>query len=184
MSDSHKKFLTIGLWVAVAVIVIRYLIVAPQSLYDYFGAAGEAVAITTVIMTLYNTVLWRFNPFEKAPRLMGKYEGIIEYNYMGEDKNKETEVTIRQTALSIRIGISTDQITSNSITSDLVEENGEYALYYTYITNPKSKYSDDNPVQYGTCRVIQLSKTRLQGTYWTSRKTIGDIELDLKENQS
>lgn len=58
-----------------------------------------------------------------------------------------------------------------------MEENEQYVLYYTYITNPKSKYSKENPIQYGTCRLLINSTDKLTGTYWTSRKTIGDMEL-------
>ena len=53
----------------------------------------------------------------------------------------------------------------------------EYILYYTYITNPKNKYSKLNPIQYGTCRLATSNPNNLVGVYWTSRQTIGDIEL-------
>ncbi|HHY08835.1 MAG TPA: hypothetical protein GX530_10075 [Corynebacteriales bacterium] len=66
---------------------------------------------------------------------------------------------------------------STSIVSTIVCENGHYILYYTYITNPKSKYSERNPIQYGTCRLELDNTMELRGTYWTSRRTIGDIYL-------
>ena len=55
--------------------------------------------------------------------------------------------------------------------------NNEFFLYYTYITNPKSKYGSENPIQFGTCRLSINVKNKLTGTYWTNRRTIGDIEL-------
>ena len=61
-----------------------------------------------------------------------------------------------------------------------MNENGEYVLYYTYITNPKSRYSTDNPVQYGTCRMTIQSDGLLTGNYWTTRKTKGDITFKKK----
>lgn len=76
--------------------------------------------------------------------------------------------------------ITTNEITSNTIVANLVEENEEYILYYTYITNPKSKYSKENPIQHGTCRLMLSNKDYLTGSYWTSRQTIGDIELKRK----
>ena len=109
---------------------------------------------------------------------MGKYEGIIEYNYSGKLEKKKTFVIIKQTLFSTKVEITTNEITSNTIVSNLVNENDEYVLYYTYITNPKSKYSLENPMQYGTCRLLTNVPNKLIGTYWTSRKTIGDIELD------
>ena len=80
-----------------------------------------------------------------------KRQGIIEYNFNGVASKKDTLVKVKQTLLSIKIQITTNEITSNTIVGNLVEENEEYVLYYTYITNPKSKYSKENPIQYGTC---------------------------------
>lgn len=115
---------------------------------------------------------------KKFLKLWGKYEGIIEYNYSGKLEKKRTFVIIKQTLFSTKAQITTNEITSNTIVSNLVEENDEYVLYYTYITNSKSKYSLENPMQYGTCRLLPNVPNKLIGTYWTSRKTIGDIELD------
>lgn len=177
MDNKTTKFITKGLWVALVLFVIRYLMCNFNSLYDFIGAAGEVISITVIIMGLYNGVLWRYNPLEKTPKLMGKYNGVIEYNFSGTLEQKDTSVTIKQTLLSIKVRITTNEITSNTIFGNLVEENDEYILYYTYITNPKSKYSKENPIQYGTCRLSTSVKDNLIGTYWTSRKTIGDIEL-------
>jgi hypothetical protein len=177
MEGRIVKFISKGFWVAIALFVLRCLISKPISAYDYFGAAGEAVAIAAILMGAYNAFLWKYNPLEKAPRLMGGYAGQIEYNYTGELETKDVSVVIKQTALTVNVKITTDQITSNTVTSNLVEENDEYVLYYTYITNPKSKHSKENPMQHGTCRLTECEKETLRGTYWTSRQTIGDIEL-------
>ncbi|BEU86955.1 hypothetical protein TAMA11512_04190 [Selenomonas sp. TAMA-11512] len=177
MDSKITKLLSKSLWIALALFAIRYLIWNFNSLYDFIGAAGEVISITIIIMSLYSGFLWRYNPFEKTPKLMGLYEGIIEYNYNGAVAKKDTFVRIRQTLLSIKIQITTNEITSNTIVANLVEENEEYVLYYTYITNPKSKYSKGNPIQHGTCRLILSAKDYLSGKYWTSRQTIGDIEL-------
>ena len=128
-------------------------------------------------MGLYSTILWKYNPLERIPKIMGNYIGTIEYNYNGEPSKKEVAVSISQTLLSIKIQVTTNEITSNTIIGNLVEENNEFFLYYTYITNPKSKYSSDNPIQYGTCRLSTNTKNKLMGVYWTNRRTIGDIEL-------
>ena len=172
------KFLSKSLWVALVLFVFRYLLWRFNSLYDFIGAAGEVVSITIVIMGLYSSLIWRYNPFEKTPKLMGTYKGVIEYNFNDITSKKDTYVKIKQSLLSIKIQITTNEITSNTIAGNLVEENNEYVLYYTYITNPKSKYSKMNPIQYGTCRLLTSDKNRLIGIYWTSRQTIGDIELE------
>ncbi len=177
MDNKIKKLLSTSLWIALILFAFRYLIWKFNSLYDFIGAAGEVIFITIIIMGIYSSFLWRYNPFEKTPKLMGLYEGDIEYNFDSKLAKKDTSVRIRQSLFSIKIQISTDEIISNTIVGNLIEENGEYVLYYTYITNPKSKYSKVNPIQYGTCRCVLSDKDVLIGTYWTSRQTVGDIEL-------
>lgn len=76
---------------------------------------------------------------------MGEYSGFIEYSYNGTFDKKEATIKISQSLLSTNVKIATDEITSNTIASSIVFENSEYVLYYNYITNPKSKYSKDNP---------------------------------------
>ncbi len=177
MSNTWRKFLEKGFWVAIVTFIIAYLLTKPESLYDYFGCVGEAIGIALILMGVYEQWLWLYNPFEKIPKIKGEYSGYIEYSYNGTFDKKEATIDIKQSLLSTRVKIITDEITSNTITSNIVHENGEYVLYYTYITNPKSKYSNDNPIQYGTCRITSNIKSGLQGTYWTTRKTIGDIYL-------
>jgi len=177
MAENTRSFIKKGLWIVLILFAIRCLITKPISLYNCYGFAGEAISITLILMGLYERWLWQYSPLEKIPKIKGKYSGYIEYSYNGSFDKKEAMIKINQSLLSTKVKIFTNEITSNTITSDIVYENGEYVLYYTYITNPKSKYSRENPIQYGTCRVISKSESELQGSYWTTRQTIGDIYL-------
>lgn len=177
MGQNLQKFIIKSFWVLVAIFIIRCLISKPTSPYDCFGFAGEAISVTMIIMGIYERWLWQFNPLERTPNIKGKYSGSIEYNYNGNSDKKETTILIKQTLFSTNVRITTNEITSSTIISNIILENNEYVLYYTYITNPKNKYSRENPVQYGTSRVIIKNKTELEGIYWTTRQTIGDIYL-------
>ena len=185
MDSRINNIITRSAWIAFFVFVIRYFLGYVEVLsflkceiwYDYFGAASEAIAITAILFIIYDKWLWQFNPLDPTPKIKGDYTGKIIYNFNGQNKRKNLKVHISQTSLKVSVKITTNEITSNTITSDLIEENDEYVLYYTYITNPSSQYSEQNPIQHGTCRLIQPEKNKLKGQYWTSRKTIGDIEL-------
>ncbi len=177
MDEQIANFLKKCLYVGIFIFAIRWILFSVDSVYDFIGAVGEVISITILVMGTYCSVLWKYNPLEKTPKIMGLYKGTIEYNCNGEFEKKETNVIIKQTLLSTKVQIVTNEITSNTITGTLMEENEQYVLYYTYITNPKSKYSKENPIQYGTCRLLINSTDKLTGTYWTSRKTIGDMEL-------
>lgn len=177
MKDSVKKLITIGLWTAIVLFILRYLITKPTELYDIFGCVGEAIGISVILVGFYERFLWKHNPFEKTPRIAGVYAGVLEYEYHGASGKKDASIKIQQTLLTVNLRITTDEITSNTVVSSLIKENEESILYYTYVTNPKSKYSKDNPIKYGTCRLIIDNKNELHGIYWTSGKTNGDITL-------
>ncbi len=185
MDSKTNKLVNRSAWTAIFLFLVRYFLgfinvldfLKCENWYDYLGAAGEAVSVATVLLIIYDKWFWKYNPLDSTPRLMGSYTGIIAYNYNGQNQTKITKVIIDQTSLKIRVKITTDEITSNTITSNLIKENDEYVLYYTYITNPNSQHSAQNPMQHGTCRLVQTDKDKLEGQYWTSRQTIGDIKL-------
>ena len=76
-----------------------------------------------------------------------EYDGIIKYEFNGSRGTKNVDIEISQTLTTINISIKSNEITSNSITSELIEENNQFVLYYTYITHPKNEFSDINPIQ-------------------------------------
>ena len=139
MNDSTLKFITKGFWVVIILFVVRCLISTPVSVYDYFGFAGEAIGVAVILMGLYERILWQYNPFEKIPKFKGEYSGYIEYSYNGVPDKKEAAIIINQSLLSTSVKIITNEITSNTIASNIVFENGEYVLYYTYINESKKQ---------------------------------------------
>jgi hypothetical protein len=180
MNEQLKSFLSKSLCIIIILFIIRCFISKSYSLYGLLSNASEAITAALIIMAVYEKFLWRYNPLEKIPRLNKKYDGKIIYDYNGSHNEKEISIFINQTLLSTNIIIKTNEITSNTISSNLLFENGKYVLYYNYITNPKSQYSTQNPIQYGTCRLIVDEEIGMRGRYWTTQKTIGDIVLSGK----
>jgi len=180
MKENIRSFITKGFWIVGVLLLVQYIISRPTSINACFGFVGRTVSITLIIMGIYEHWLWKYNPVEKIPDINGEYLGNIEYTYDAIAGKKKVSIIIKQSLLSTCVKIITNEITSSSITSSIVFENEEYVLYYNYLTNPKSKFINGNPIQYGTCRIILNNKTELNGTYWTTQKTIGDIYLKRK----
>ncbi len=137
-----------------------------------------SVTITSIVSVIYIKYLWKYDPFHNIPKLKKEYKGYIKYNHEKGEGTKEVTVVIKQTALKTFVEIRTDEITSNSITSDIVIENDATILYYTYITSPKSMYEENNPIKRGTCRIEIENNNLTAGKYWTSVRTVGDIIID------
>lgn len=86
-------------------------------------------------------------------------------------------VQIKQSWFGIDIQMATYINSSVTITAAIVHEYGQDVLYYTYMTNPSSATQKENPIQYGTCRMIlDEDNARISGKYWTSSNTVGDID--------
>ncbi|HED5951583.1 TPA: hypothetical protein R5T40_002702, partial [Staphylococcus aureus] len=136
------------------------------------------VTISTFITIGYERFMWKwklFRIFNKQADISGDYEATLRYFY-GEGGIKKVDVEIKQTFLTVNIELKSDEITSNSITADIINENGKNILYYTYITNPKAEYEENNSINLGTTRLI-VEETELVGKYWTGVKTTGDLTL-------
>lgn len=177
MEEQVKSLIKPALYIAAAVIFVACMIKPPQVLDDYFSYVGYAISVVTIIFTLYAKWLWRFNPLVKIPKLNSKYKGIIKYNFNNKDGQKNIKLEIKQTLFSIKVKAITDINRSRTITGSIALEGDEYYLYYVYITDPSSVELKGNSIQYGTCRLLLEDVNNLNGKYWTTSRTIGDIEL-------
>lgn len=160
-----------------------------------FDSIGNAVSISVALYTLYCTFLWRFNPFDKTPRIYGTYNTHQQSSY--QNMKYEPTVVIRQTLFSIFIIEKHKSGTCTSITSCLLDR-GEgiyWQLIYTYradpVPRPPSKTPNDP--HYGTCIVdihLHDQKTRrvreMTGVYFTNRHepTRGTMELTLESKKT
>lgn len=144
---------------------------------DLLDASSYAVSITTILLVFYEKWGWiLLSRFNNTPTIYGQYTGTVNYVYKNEPGTKEVKVTIKQTYLTTKVFLQTDEISSSTLTGDIVNENGEEILYYTYLTNPKMQFSEKNPINRGTARLV-INDQSLKGIYWTARQTGGDIDL-------
>lgn len=185
MNDRVKKMIKPIIIAAVVFYLLCWLILKPEKIGDYFSYVGYAITGVTILFVLYERILWRRIPWNRPPLLKKKYSGTISYIYKNQPGTKPIEISVKQTWLSVSIRTSTDINSSASITGTIVTEHEGEVLYYNYITNPSATVQAKNPIQYGTCRmVLEGDNTILRGKYWTSSKTVGDIEwkaLDKKQ---
>ena len=96
----------------------------------------------------------------------------------------ETEVSINQTFFHIQVKIKTGESKSNSIgaTFDIDKERGISQLIYSYMNTPKSGVRHRSEIHYGTTTLSfeGFNVVNLEGEYWTSRETTGEIHLKRK----
>lgn len=176
MSDNAKRLLVYSIWVGVVALAILALIFKPSNMQAWIEYAGYAVPVATGFALLYERWLWRWNPFEKTPRLAKCYDGTLHYNFNGIEESKPIEVRVKQSLLRIQVSTRTDMNSSNSISATITDEHGENILYYQYRTAPDLTTKRENPMQYGACRMrIDGNEQQLRGSYWTDRPSRGDM---------
>ncbi|MGL5980683.1 MAG: hypothetical protein ACRCZY_07405 [Phocaeicola sp.] len=156
--------------------------------FNNLNTVWEDIATTTTIVTLISTLFvswaWKWGIFQgwfvPFPCLSGKWSGLIKSTYNSDSNTIPVDVIIKHKFFSIQIQIKTNESSSNSTCGsfDIEEYRGLKQLIYTYQNNPKAAIRERSEIHYGTARLeINEDASVLEGEYWTSRKTTGDIRL-------
>ena len=137
------------------------------TIFDVLDAISYSISIATFLYFLYERILWRFDPFNKTPKIYGNYKTKIESTY-GNGIQYESDVTIKQTLSKITITEKMRDGVCVSIVSSLYKYNddGQWFLCYTYLTHPKN---NDDDMHYGTSVLHVKDKDTLEGFYYTNR---------------
>lgn len=142
------------------------------------------ITVVTLICTLFVSWAWKWKLFQgwlvPFPCLSGKWVGEIKSTYNSENNPIPVEVVIKHHFFNIQIKIKTDESSSISTCGsfDIDEDRGLKQLIYSYQNNPKATVRERSEIHYGTTWLeISDDANALEGEYWTSRKTTGDIML-------
>jgi len=168
---------------------IIFLITQDLNNINYSNAIkhiSTTISINIVLWTIFIKWAWKFKIFYpwlvQVPNLSGKWEGFLKSNWDGGKLDPiPTEVTITQSFLHIQIKIKTRESKSNSVGAsfDIDEERGIQQLFYSYVNTPKQSVRNRSEIHYGTTLLHfeGFEVDTLEGEYWTSRETTGEIEL-------
>jgi len=172
MDDRYKKYVEYICGIAIIAFIILNCLCKNIEFWD---ALTYATAITSVIVILYVTVLWKFNPLEKIPKLRKEYKGKLVSNY--DNIERDIQIFVKQNLFETKIIFNSGESSSKSITANFYDEYGTTMLSFGYINNPKAIYKDRSPMHYGMCILEIKDKDNLEGQYFTDRCTRGDILL-------
>lgn len=150
---------------------------------------STTISINIVIWLLFIKWGWKCKVFYPwlvpFPDLSGDWSGTIKSNW--KEKELEpipTEVSITQTFFNIQVRIKTGESRSYSIGAsfDIDKERGFQQLFYSYLNTPKPGVRERSEIHYGSTLLNfeGFNVTKMDGEYWTSRETTGEIELTKK----
>jgi hypothetical protein len=155
------------------------------------GALGSGVARYAGIGTLMSFVVlvlfvierwaWKWRGIRRllrVPDLRGTWRIDLESGYAGDGGGTKTSyLVINQTYSTVTVEVLTDLGRSCSETSSLGKRGPQLFLAYIYRAQPEVIARAGNEPHRGAAELLIESalELRLQGDYWTDRKTFGTI---------
>lgn len=151
--------------------------------------SGLAVLAVSLVLFAFDRFLWKLpfvNSLAKRPVLHGTWKGTFESDYVYPETGKregptEAYLAARQTYSSLHVRFITAKSTSESMACELkTKSDGRYEIYAVYENRPPLLDQQESPVHRGglILEVVGDPAHALRGSYWTDRKTQGDLKLD------
>lgn len=182
-----QVFTFLGIWFAVIIITGLF---SPVDLWTALKMIPTAVTVYAFVGFVFTKWIWRWKVFQgwliKIPDLQGTWRGELQSDWINPATGKgippvPVMLVIRQTFSALKCTLMTAESTSYSTTADInTATNGEdLYLTYNYTNKPKALIRDRSAIHDGAAmlRIIRQPGRCLEGEYWTSRKTRGDISL-------
>jgi len=184
MNIYQKTLCCFSLFVLVIVLCLEHQYSAMRLLKP----APMVLTIVSVAVFAFNRWLWKssilYPWFVSDPNLSGTFKGVLQSSWVdsttGTMKSPiDIFAIVRQTAFTIHIRLYTVQSESVSLASSFVKsDDGRQDLMFTYRNEPKQSKRPQSSIHYGGTKLkISHDHQHLAGTYWTDRKTVGDMEF-------
>ena len=183
MIFSIQNRLRILVYLGGAVLILAgFLTDGPEVAGITFGRLGIVSTVLVAILWVFNRWLWRLPPIVKllrtGPVLRGTWKGELVSTY--DKKHRPIYLAIRQTFTEIEVRMLTEESTSETSSSQLLRRpEGLAILEYAYSNIPRATVRDRSEVHFGAARLECTGQlpTRIAGTYWTDRRTTGEMTL-------
>jgi len=150
----------------------------------------DVITIYVFLVLIFTKWAWRFPIFKgwliPFPDLEGTWKGAIQSTWVDFSNGqkvpaKAVTLVIKQTFSSISCVMYTAESDSYSTTAQINEddESGVFRLSYNYTNRPRANVRDGSAIHDGAAilKIILEPDKKLEGEYWTSRKTTGDISV-------
>lgn len=178
------------IWMCILLVTRSYSTI---DLWTAIKHLPQAITVYAIICIIFTKWLWRWKPLQgwliKLPDLQGTWRGELKSDWINPETGKgidpiPTVLVIRQTFSSIKCTLMTKESSSYSTTADINTAPNSEDLYltYNYTNRPRAMVRDRSEIHDGASilKIINKPGRCLEGEYWTSRKTRGDMTLVFK----
>lgn len=186
----YSLYLIVGISVLTFFILAQAKKIEPLTFIVGLKLIPKVVSVDLLIIASFSSFMWRWKIFYgwlvPFPNMNGTWKGTIQTTWIDPVTNERpapipTILTIKQSFFKISCVMRTAEMTSRSLIADFVldKDNQVKKLSYTYDSNPIATVKERSPQHYGTMifDIIEKPKRKIEGEYWTGRKTTGHIEM-------
>lgn len=179
--------ITIGLWAIV-------LWVSGIELKGSVAALKKLPVVITIeagLWALFAQWMWKWKIFQSwfviEPIIQGTWKGSLKTTWINPETGESPEpipvvVSIKQSFFHIACTVFTEESTSTSYAAKIYIEEGAGTIHfvYSYTNKPNASVRERSQFHDGTAnlRIVGESQARMEGDYWTTRKSTGDLELE------
>lgn len=194
MKNIRKELLV---WVQIGSIIIIWIGVLFFSgtdlkiNWDSIKKLPDVVTIYVILAFIFTKWAWRWRIFRHwlvpFPDLQGTWRGTLESTWTDPATGQriapgEIIIVIKQTFASISCVLFTSESDSYSTTAQINrdDESDVLRLTYNYTNRPRANVRNRSEIHDGAAilKVILKPTMKLEGEYWTSRKTTGDMSVN------
>lgn len=167
--------LSAALW-----LVLAFVLDAPVD-KTWLKYLGGIASVIVVLLLIFDRWAWRWLPVAvtRRPDLRGTWTAQLQFQWPEgtPTQTKACFVVVRQTYSTITVDMHFDISDSHSRSAAVVETNGRWSLWWSYLSVAHALEQQGNPPHRGGAELaISLKPTRsLAGDYWTERKTRGRV---------
>ena len=193
MKNIHKEILVWIQLVSFVAIWAAVLFFSRTSLkieWEAIKKLPDVVTIYVLLVLIFTNWAWRLPIFKgwlvPFPDLQGTWKGTLQSTWIDPATSqkiqpKDVMLVIKQTFSNISCVMYTDESNSFSNTAQINQDDdsGIFRLSYNYTNRSKANVRDRSVIHDGAAilKVITEPEKSLEGEYWTSRKTTGDISV-------
>lgn len=190
MEPIHTKALV---WVTLAAFVGALYVGGETVSWDWFRALSAPTLVVGAAFWLFDNWLWKFRWFHgwlvKRPNISGKWKVDFLSTWINPDTGLPARSTgtiqVKQTYSVITFLVETPESYGALIGSELIRlPQSRFRFCGSYLNEPKPSVRSQSTMHYGTFLLAiegpSHCPTRLVGSYWTDRKTTGEMTATRK----
>lgn len=190
--EEALEWVRVGLLVAVWAAVLYISKTGLAISWDAVKQLPVVVTVYAILSYVFTKWLWRVPLLQgwlvPFPDLQGTWQGEIRSTWRDPKTDQKLPplpviLVIKQSFLSISCAMHTRESESYSTAAQISQdEDGTLRLSFNYTNRPKASVRDRISMHDGAAilRIVRGNNRLLQGEYWTSRRTTGDISLKFR----